>query len=158
MKGPLPKADKKRGIIDFIRCLFLRKKQVQGAYQQSTIEQEIHLEPKYWPEVKHFMNKINDIVVHSTIEDNNIHLVNQRIIDYVEKQINTKGSLEDIEQRYMALNTLADRILYNNLSKIVGLKHDKNSHADFTEAVAEFKRELEKRHQDDLLSHKEDHH
>ena len=82
----------------------------------------IHLEPKYWPEVTDYMKKLSAIVKTNTIDDENVHSVNERILNYVLDQINKKGSIQDIEQRYLALETLADRILVVELVKIVGLK------------------------------------
>lgn len=111
-----------------------------------------HLEAQYWPEVKHFMDEIDKLVETHTIDDDNIRVVNQRILDYMVTQINAKGSIENIEQRYAALNTLADRILVNNLSKLVGVKKTDSTSADFTSAVDHFKEALEKRHELEVKS------
>ena len=115
-----------------------------------------HLEPKYWPEVKHFMDNINTIIKTYTIDDDNIHIVNQRIIDYMAKEINAKGSIEDVIKRYDALNTLADRILVTNLSKIVGIKQVEAKGPDFSGAVGVFKKDLRKRYEKEVhhKSHK----
>jgi hypothetical protein len=99
------------------------------------------------------MDHINNIVTSHTIDDDNIRIVNQRILDYMMKEINAKGSIEDIEKRYYALSTLADRILVNNLSKLVGLKKDEFKGPEFSEAVSDFKRELQKRHEREILEH-----
>lgn len=123
----------------FIKRMFSWKPQKALTLDEN---REIHLEPKYWPEVMDFIEQLNDLVDTHTIEDNNIRRVNQRIITYIEDQINHKGQLEDLESRYMALNTLADRILSHHLSKIVGIKESTSSTADFSEAVRTFKERL----------------
>ena len=112
-------------------------------------EGEIHLEPKYWPEVQHFMKNLDQIVESHTIQDENIKRINQRVIDYIEDQINKKGQVEDINARYNGLNTLADRILSNNLNKLVGLKEGSHT-ADFSNAVKDFKHELHEKKQAEL--------
>ncbi|MFI4937339.1 MAG: hypothetical protein ACHQJ6_02385 [Candidatus Berkiellales bacterium] len=111
------------------------------------------VEPKYWPEVVDFMETLNTIIDSHTIEDSNIQIINQRIVDYVQEQINIKGSLDDIEQRYLALDTLADRILVRNLSRIVGLKQNESTRAEFSEAIEHFKHRLHQRHQHEIASH-----
>jgi hypothetical protein len=138
-----------RGFFAFIRRLFSKGKPPNFEHPLRA-KDNFHLEPRYWVEVKHFMDTIELIVKEKTIDDSNVQILNQRILDYIEQQINVKGSLPDIEQRYMALNTLADRILVNNLSKFVGLKHTPNTAAEFTSAIDQFKRDLEKRHQEEL--------
>lgn len=139
------------GILHFIRNLFTKKhKMSQLLDEQSPLDKEFHLEPKYWQEVMDFIDKINELIKTHTIEDNNIQQVNQRIVDYIKEQINVKGEIKDIEVRYAALDTLADRILANSLNKIVGLKHSDNSRAEFSHTVAEFKRRLHQRHQAEL--------
>ena len=134
--GTFPKSS----LWGFIRAFLTGRSNGNGEHQPP--KDDFHLEPRYWPEVKHFMARINDIVDSNTIEDQNVHVVNQRIIDYVESQINKKGSMHDIEERYMALSTLADRVLINNLSKIVGMKQVDSTHADFSNAVHDFKEAL----------------
>ncbi len=154
------KAPEKHGILYFIQKLFSRKSQVLAHQDKITPEDEFHLEPKYWPEVKDFIDNLNHLIEIHTIEDSNVQHINQRIVDYVEDQINVKGQLKDVEQRYSALNTLADRILSNTISKIVGLKHVPTTHADFSEAVELFKKRLQKRHQNEIayqLSKHSDH-
>tara|TARA_R110002110_G_scaffold415836_1_gene657257 strand:- start:19183 stop:19653 length:471 start_codon:yes stop_codon:yes gene_type:complete len=117
---------------------------------ESDCEREIHLEPKYWPEVKDFMDNLDNIIESHTIDDNNIKRINQRIIDYIEEQINTKGQVEDINMRYSGLNTLVDRILSNNLSKLVGLKEGARSTADFSNAVNDFKIKLSHKKENEI--------
>ncbi len=143
------KAPEKHGLLYFIQKLFSKKSQLQ-AHQSVKPGDEFHLEPKYWPEVKDFIDNLNHLIQIHTIEDSNIQHINQRIVDYVEDQINVKGQLKDVEQRYSALNTYADRILSSTISKIVGLKHIPTTHADFSEAVELFKKRLEKRHQNEI--------
>ena len=111
--------------------------------QDVTRETGAHLEPKYWQEVIDFMNSIKSIIEKNTIDDDNVRHVNDRIITYVEEQINKKGAMKDRQERYAALDTLADRILVNNLSKIAGLKHTEGR--AFTDAVKQFKDSLHRR-------------
>lgn len=126
-----------------IKCCFVPSKKAQKNGKE-------HLEAQYWPEVKHFVTHINQLVQDNTIDDDNIKIVNQRIIDYMSEQINAKGSIENVEQRYTALNTLADRLLVNNLSKIVGLKQSTTTSANFTDAVEHFKEDLQKRFESEV--------
>src|SRR5438132_6564210 len=100
------------GILSFFKKLFSKRPTANGDSQ----DEEIHLEPKYWQEVIDFINTVNNLIKIHTIEDPNIEHVNTRIVDYIVEQINLKGSIKDAEQRYLALNTLADRILSNNLN------------------------------------------
>jgi hypothetical protein len=151
----LPEKDWVNGFLTFWRNFFQGKPKFKEATQKVDFEKEINLEPKYWPQVKHFMDELNHIVKVHTIDDSNIQDVNRRILDYVEKQINLKGSLHDIEERYTALDMLADRILIKNLSKIVGLKHNDSTRAEFSEAVETFKKSLHERHDAEVLHHKQ---
>lgn len=137
-------------IINGFRKLFGLKLKDAGKKNKLSIDGH-ELEPKYWPEVIHFMQHINALIESHTIDDDNIRIVNQRIVDYMVKEINAKGSIEDINKRYDALDTLADRILVTNLSKIVGLKTEESKKADFTAAIKQFKDELHKRHEAELL-------
>lgn len=116
---------------------------------------KFHLEPKYWPEVKHFLDELNHAIEEHTIHDGNISQINQRIVDYIEEQINHKGQIEDIEERYSALNTLADRILSNSFNKIVGLKHSETTNTDFSDIIKNFKIDLEKRHREEIEYYRE---
>jgi hypothetical protein len=138
------------GLMGFIRKLFFRKHQLQPLAVKKLNEEELHVEPKYWPEVRDFINNLNHIIETHTIEDSNVAHINQRIVEYVEQQINKKGQLADINQRYYALDTLADRLLSNTFNKIVGLKHVETTHADFTDAVAQFKNRLHARYKGEL--------
>lgn len=106
-----------------------------------------HLEAKYWPEVMDYMKALQDIIKVNTIEGENVEQVNERITDYILEQINKKGSIDDIEKRYLALDTLADRILVVELSKIVGLKQNPGTRAEFSEATKQFKKRLALRHE-----------
>lgn len=139
----------KHGILYFIQKLFHRKSHAQTNKVQEG-EENFHLEPKYWPEVIDFIDNLNQLIEANTISDMNIAHINQRIVDYVEEQINVKGSLKDIEERYSALNTLADRIQSSTINKIVGLKHATTTHADFSDAITKFKKRLEQRHQSEV--------
>lgn len=114
-----------------------------------TPEHTFHLEPKYWQEVIDLRERLEKVIKENTIDDNNINSVNQRVVDYFIEQINLKGSLPSITERYAALNTLADRILLNYQSKIVGLKKGVTTHTDFTDAVTDFKHRLKEREQKD---------
>ncbi len=152
-KDPSQKNTEKHGILYFIQKLFSRHKEAEEHHER--IVDEYHREPKYWPEVIDFIDNINHLIEINTISDSNIQHINQRIVDYMIDQINSKGSVEDIEQRYFALNTLADRILSNTLNKIVGLKHMPTTHADFTEAVGLFKKRLAQRQQNEIAYYKE---
>ncbi|MBS0286048.1 MAG: hypothetical protein JSR17_02045 [Proteobacteria bacterium] len=138
----------KHGILYFIKKLFHRHSQAEK--QRTVSQDEYHLEPKYWPEVIDFINNLNQLIETHTIDDTNIKHINQRIVDYVVDQINVKGSVVDIEQRYSGLNTLADRMLSSTFNKIVGLKHESTTHADFSEAVSNFKKRLAVRHQNEI--------
>jgi hypothetical protein len=110
-----------------------------------SIEDTLKVEPKYWPEVVDFMNQLKTIVNKNTIDDGNVHSLNDRIISYVEKEINQKGKLPDIEKRYAALDELADRILVVSLGKIVGMKKTSDTQAVFTDAVTHLKNALHER-------------
>lgn len=112
----------------------------------------IHLEPKYWPEVMDYMQSLSSIVKSNTIEDDNIQQVNDRILTYVLDQINKKGSIHDLKARYLALETLADRILLIEVGKIVGLKQSEGTTAQFSEATQIFKKRLMARRENELHS------
>ena len=131
-----------RSFVDFFRSLFSSKKPIN---ENISIAEQMRLEPQYWPEVTSFMNKIKGIVDNNTIDDGNVHSLNDRIISYVQKELNQKGKLEDIDKRYDALDELADRILVVSLGKIVGLKKTTDTQAVFTVAVADFKNALHER-------------
>jgi len=103
------------------------------------------MEPKYWPEVVTFINKIKAIVEKNTVHDDNADILNDNIIAYVEKEINDKGKEPDLEQRYAKLAQLADRILVVSLGKIVGLKKNVGTDPEFTNAVTHFKHALHER-------------
>lgn len=135
----------------FLQNLFKKNPTLKEEKGRSDFEKEIHLEPKYWPQVKHFMDDLQHIIKVHTIDDSNVQDVNQRILDYIQNQINVKGSLDDIEARYTALDTLADRLLVKNLSKIVGLKQNDSTRAEFSEAVETFKKSLHERHAEEVL-------
>ena len=130
---------KDKGIIAFFKRLFGKS----SSTPKTLKEEELRLEPKYWQEVIDFMTTLKNIVHKHTIDDDNVRHVNDRIITYVEEQINKKGAVKDRSQRYAALDTLADRILVNNLSKIAGLKHTEGT--EFSEAVKRFKEDLHRR-------------
>lgn len=111
---------------------------------------DFHLEPKYWQEVIDLRERLEKVIKENTIDGDNISHVNQRVIDYLIEQINSKGSLPTITERYDALNTLADRILLNYQSKLVGLKKNVTTHTDFSDAVNDFKHRLDERKQKEL--------
>lgn len=140
----------KQGLLSLIRKFFVRKNSSSTQEKESSPKNLRRLEPKYWQEVIDFMETLDHLIKTYTIEDDNLRHVNQRIVDYVQEQINLKGSIKDIEERYSALDTLADRILTNNLSKIVGLKHTESSQAEFTEAIINFKKRLHHRYLEEL--------
>lgn len=135
------------GVLDFLRRLF--KKEVHDEHVENEVR---HLEPKYWQEVIDLRERLERVIKENTIEDDNISHVNQRVLDYLIEQINIKGSLPSIHERYAALNTLADRILINYQSKIVGLKKNVTTHTDFTDAVNDFKHRLKQREQKELTA------
>lgn len=143
-----PKGEK-HGILYFIKKLFHR----QHAKAREVSEGQYDLEPKYWPEVVDFIDNLNHLIEIHTIDDSNIKRINERIVDYVVDQINVKGSMQDIEERYDALNTLADRMLSNTFNKIVGLKRETSTQAGFSEAVVKFKKRLAIRHQNEIAFH-----
>lgn len=133
------------GILDFFRRLFKHEVPIERS------ENEVHhLEPKYWQEVIDLRERLEKVIKENTIEDDNISHVNQRVLDYLIEQINIKGSLPTIQERYAALNTLADRILNNYQSKLVGLKKNVTTHTDFSDAVNDFKDRLKEREQKEL--------
>ena len=148
--------EEKPGFFYFLRRLFFKMYYLQKEKMLTPgKDKEIHLEPKYWSEVRELMGTLHNIIETHTTQEENIRIINQRILDYIEEQINVKGSIEDIEERYSALDTLADRILVKNLDKIVGLKHEGSTHAEFSEAIRHFKNRLHQRRQEEILAHQE---
>jgi len=133
------------GVLNFIRRLF--KHEVHDGQVENNVH---HLEPKYWQEVIDLRERLEKVIKENTIDDDNISHVNQRVLDYLIEQINTKGSLPVIPERYAALNTLADRILLNYQNKLVGLKKNVTTHTDFSDAVNDFKHRLKEREQKEL--------
>ncbi|MGE3319120.1 MAG: hypothetical protein AB7I18_07465 [Candidatus Berkiella sp.] len=131
-------------VLDFFRNLFKPKQSEPQA------QKEFHLEPKYWQEVMDLRERLEKVIKENTIEDDNVTHVNERVLDYLIEQINIKGSLPTIPERYAALNTLADRILLNYQSKLVGLKKNVTTHTDFTDAVTDFKKQLKEREKKEL--------
>ncbi|MBS0290057.1 MAG: hypothetical protein JSS07_08510 [Proteobacteria bacterium] len=143
-----PENPAENGILHFIHKLFQRKSKAEKLQKKlDPEEEEFHLEPEYWLEVKDFIDNLNHLIEAHTISDGNVQRINQRIVNYIVEQINLKGSLTDIDEKYSALNTLADRLMSNTFSKIVGLKHENSTHAEFSNAVDQFKKRLEMRHQ-----------
>lgn len=132
------------GVLDFFRRLF--------KHEDDNVPEnkEHHLEPKYWQEVIDLRERLEKVIKENTIEDDNISHVNQRVLDYLIEQINVKGSLPTIHDRYAALQTLADRILINYQSKLVGLKKNVTTHTDFTDAVTDFKHRLKQREEKEI--------
>lgn len=124
----------------------VRKK--DGAMKQ-TEAHSIHLEPKYWPEIRDYIDTLRDIIERNTISDQNIQQVNERIVEYVLEQINRKGLIADPTQRYLALETLVDRVLLVDLSKIAGLKQNEGTQAQFSQATAELKKHLMNRQREE---------
>lgn len=141
-------------ILGLFKRMFELLFRVQIHKHDPSKQDTFHLEPKYWPEVKNFIDNLNKTIEVNTIHDGNIDEINKRIVAYVEEQINTKGQIEDIEERYDALHTLADRILSNSIGKIVGLKHVETTQTDFTDLINNFKQKLEKRHQEEIEYYK----
>lgn len=148
MVGKVPDPKQQHGLLNFIRKLFTKSDELQNTINK---KDEFDLEPEYWQEVIEFIETIDKLISSHTIEDSNIQQVNKRIVDYIKDQINVKGSIKNIEERYSALDTLADRILGNSFNKIVGLKHNVSSQAEFSEAVEEFKKRLHQRHQEEIV-------
>lgn len=137
-----------KSLIHFIRSLFAKSH--KGSLESSVRSKKIHLEPKYWPEVMDYMETLQGIIKNNTIEDDNVAQVNERITDYILQQINKKGSIEDINKRYMALDTLADRILVIELSKLAGLKQNEGSRTEFSDLTKAFKKRLAARRVEDI--------
>jgi len=133
---------------NYIKQLFSLSK--NGSKRRSK-NKERHLEAEYWPEVVDFMDLLNEIIDKNTIHDPNIEAVNRRIIEYIADQINIKGAIEDVNARYSALDILADRILVTNLGKIVGLRQNEGTKAEFSDAIEQFKQRLHQRHQQELI-------
>lgn len=109
------------------------------------------VEPKYWPETIELMENLDRIIQEHTKASPTNDQINKRILEYVEEQINTKGSIEDTKLRAEALETVADRILSTTLDKIVGLEPQTDTRMEFSNAVAEFKQKLSQRLQSDIL-------
>ncbi|MBN9288715.1 MAG: hypothetical protein BGO43_08640 [Gammaproteobacteria bacterium 39-13] len=147
-KKKLSDPPNEHGLGYFFRRLFARKNTLQERVK--ALENEIHLEPKDWPEVQDFINRLNKLIETNTIVDYNIQRLNQRIVDAVENQINEKGQLQDIEQRFNALDIIADRFLSNALNKIVGLRSHQNDNTEFSQVVAHFKDRLHQRYKEEL--------
>ncbi len=133
------------GVFDFFRRLFKYK---DG--DEAPENKEHHLEPKYWQEVIDLRERLEKVIKDNTIDDDNISHVNQRVLDYLIEQINVKGSLPTIHERYAALQTLADRILINYQSKLVGLKKNVTTQTDFSDAVTDFKHRLKQREEKEM--------
>lgn len=131
-------------VLQFFKDLFKSEKAPEITKHDS------HLEPKYWQEVIDLRKRLEEVIKENTIDHDNISQVNKTVIDYYFEQINTKGSLPTINERYAALNTLADRILMNYQSKIVGLKKNVTTHTDFSDAVNDFKHRLDQRKEKEL--------
>lgn len=112
---------------------------------------DFQLEPEYWQEVIEFIDTLNELIKTHTIEDSNVESINRRIVGYIQDQINIKGSIVDLKERYSQLDILADRILSTTFNKIVGLKHVESSHADFTAAIVQLKKRLHERYQNELM-------
>lgn len=129
------------GLIHFIKSLFAKRHQVSLELKKRD-PKKIHLEPKYWPEVKDYMETLQELIKTHTVEDDNVAEVNERITNYIWQQINKKGSIQDIKKRYLALDTLADRILVTLLGKLAGLKEGEGTRAEFSEATSQFKKRL----------------
>jgi len=138
-----------REVFNFMYNLF--STDVKRVYfKKGPTDKEIRMEARYWPEVQEFMNTLNALVKSHTIDDSNVEHINGRIMEYILHQINAKGAIENVNERYEALDTLADRILSNSLSKIVGLKHNESNYAEFTEVVEHFKERLHQRHNQEI--------
>lgn len=142
---------------DSVKAFFLQafswlSKQGVPKQRASAGETQIHLEARYWPEVIAFMERMTRLVKENTTQDPNIQQVNQRILDYVLAEINTKGEIADVDERYEALQILADRILTKSLPKIAGRKPNLSTHAVFSEAVIAFKLHLHERYLKEKLT------
>ncbi|MCS5712015.1 hypothetical protein [Candidatus Berkiella aquae] len=136
-------------IREFFQRLFKSK--------STPVEQHLEtgkLEPKYWQEVIDFRERLEKVIKENTIDADNISSVNQRVLDFLIEQINTKGSIPTVPERYNALNILVDRMLISYQSKIVGLKKGVTTHTDFTDAVNAFKLRLKEREQKELTENK----
>src|SRR5689334_13828416 len=86
-------------LIHFIKSLFIKS---HGASLELKSRSKRHLEAKYWPEVKDYMETLQGLIKTHTIEDDNAMQVNERITNYIWQQINKKGSIEDLDKRYLA--------------------------------------------------------
>lgn len=118
--------------------------------QQPIRGEPAHLEPKYWQEVIEFMEELKALVETHTIDDENIHYMNQRVIEYIEKQINVKGKMLDLQERYLALDTFLDQISVKYLSKLVGMKHTEMTKTEFIDCVEKLKKGLHQRRQKEM--------
>lgn len=137
------------GFANFFRKLFHLK--LKEAKPFSPSDRNRKLEPRYWQETIDFITTLKSLIDHHTIHDANVQQINQRIVDYIETQINIKGSIPNLNDRYNALNIYVDRLLSNTFNKIVGLKKDEiRPRADFTLAVEKFKQRLQQRRQEEM--------
>lgn len=146
----LKEIHKKQGLFHFLKHLFCKNK---SPFSSSSLSnKKAQLEPKYWPEVIELKETLEQLVLSHTKKDENVRHINEQILTYIQKEINKKGAIADIDARYTALETIADRILTEKLNNLAGLQLDNSVKAEFTEAINTFKEKLSIRYRQEIAA------
>lgn len=124
----------------FIKKVFGTKQKSHTAANDDKIP-----EPKYWLEVQTFIENLKYLISTHTDDSENSRRINENIINYIEDQINQKGSISNKSSQQEQILILADKILVHSLNKIAGLKPQTTSKADFSDAVKDFKIQIKNR-------------
>lgn len=135
----------KLSLLDRIINVFRNKKTEEFSYKD-----ENELEPRYWPEVREFIDNLNTVIDSHTQADANAERVNERVVEYIVEQINEKGKIQDVEKRYSALRTLSDRVLTHHLNRLAGVKKATEYNTDFSDVVNLFKTKLDIRRENEV--------
>lgn len=99
----------------------------------------------YWPEVQQFLDSFRHIIEENTLEDEQYQAVNEQVLNYLEHQIEIKGSFGTQQEKAHALEILADRVLTTTMSKFVGLKPQTTIKTAYSDIVHSFKKDLQNR-------------